>query len=321
MHVSSCRSLQRVSPAAHAPLHCPRSQTALHAGPSSVQAPSGPHTSGCDLLHRLASGVQTPLHALALQTKGHVEVSRQRPLSSHVCTIDVPLHRVVPGEQTPAHPVVEHTYVHGMPLLHVPVGPQVKKKLPSHFVVPGWQRPTHAPAVQRKGHVTSVFHAPVGPHENRSSPLHIFDPAAHSTSTTERSRGSLASRGGPVSDGGPASGIDPGSGPVSASRSTVGPASPARKSPSIWVQPIRAKPAVHARELNRGWMYFMRQLRNRTDWRNGQGGGGAQIFPVPQTSGGVHMPHSTATPHPLSAVPQFCPPVQASTGGFGVQPH
>jgi hypothetical protein len=51
--------------------------------------------------------------------------------------IEVPLQRALPGTHIPEHPVVEQTNVHGMPPLHAPFGPQVKKALPSHFVVPG----------------------------------------------------------------------------------------------------------------------------------------------------------------------------------------
>jgi hypothetical protein len=74
VHLSSCRSLQRVSSFAHEPLHCPRSQMAVHAGPSAVHIPSGPHTSGWAPLQRLVSGVHTPLHVFALHTKGQAEV-------------------------------------------------------------------------------------------------------------------------------------------------------------------------------------------------------------------------------------------------------
>jgi hypothetical protein len=98
---------------------------ALHTGPSSVQAPSGPHTSGCGPLQRRVCGVHTPVQALPLQRKGHVDVSCQLPFSSHVCKIEVLLHRALPGAHTPAHPMAAHTYVHGMPLLHAPLGSQV----------------------------------------------------------------------------------------------------------------------------------------------------------------------------------------------------
>jgi hypothetical protein len=200
-------------------------------------------------LQRRVCGAHTPVQALPLQRKGQVDVSCQLPFSSHVCKIVAVLHRALPGAHTPAHPMAAHTNVHGVALLHAPLGPQVEKKLPSHFVIPGWQIPTHTPAMQRKGQVTSVCHDPARSHESRSRPMHFFDPDAQPTSTIARS--SLASM------GGPASGNDPGSGPLSASRST-GPASPfdRRKSPSTCVHPAR-RLAVDTRKRSDGREYFM----------------------------------------------------------------